>query len=145
MAGRFSLIAVFIYGFQLCLALLVSYNFLGIGNIPTDTTNVNVNVLAQAVNVQSCNTFGIAIPFSCSTIVLIGGALVSSVLFFGAWAFGLTVWLGFFGAALLDINYTLVNLLGLPLRGAAIIDLFCLAAFVTDMVYMYSWRDMSAG
>ena len=141
MAGRFSLLALFIYGFQLIMAYFVSFNFLGVGNIPTDLTNVNVPTLAQAVNVASCG----GIPLSCSTIVLIGGALVSSVLFFGAWAFGLTLWLGFYGAALLDIHFTMVNMLNLGLKAAGIIDLFCLAAFVTDLVYMYSWRDMSGG
>jgi hypothetical protein len=141
MAGRFSTIALFIYLFQIALAILSSMNFLGVVSLPSDSANVGPTLLGAAIHTSTCG----AIPLSCTSILLVGGALVGSVLFFGAWAFGMSLWIGFYGAALADLHITLVYVLGFPVAQAALVDLVALAAFAGDMIYMYSWRDINAG
>ena len=138
MAGRFSTIAIFALGFQLVMAYFDSINLFGMGNIATDTSNANPTSLLAGMGVNTCGP----IPMGCSSIALIGGAVASSVLFFGAWAFATSLWLGYYAAALADINLTLISMFHLDLGAIAIVNLVVGSIFLTDAIMMYSWRDV---
>ena len=137
MAGRFSTVATFIMIFQLVVAFFTGIGLLGIYNVPTDSSNDNPTSLLSGLGASTCGF----IPIGCISIALIGGAVASSVLFFGAWAFSMTLWITFYGAALAEISLTLAAWFNLSVEALAPFTLLFGAIFLTDLVYMYGWRD----
>ena len=137
MAGRFSTVATFIMIFQLVTAFFTGIGLFGVNNISTDNSNDNPTSLLSGLGGNTCGF----IPIGCLSVALVGGAVASSVLFFGAWAFSMSLWIGFYGAALAEISLTLTNLFHLSVTALAPFTLLFGAIFLTDLVYMYGWRD----
>ena len=129
----------FVLVFQLVIVFFNSVGLFGITGLSADTTNSNPLHVLAGIGTSSC--YGI--PFSCTSVGIAGGALLSSILFFGAWAFATGLWVGFYGAALMEISLTCSNLLYLPIDAVAIVALVAGIIFFGDLVTMLSWRDIT--
>jgi hypothetical protein len=138
-----STIGLFAMLFQLMIAFFDSIGLFGVTGVLHDTSNANVTTLLSGIGVGSGASCG-GIPFSCTTVGIAGGALLSSILFFGAWAFATGLWVGFYGACIFEIAYTCSKVLYLPTGAVAIISLAVGAVFFTDLIMLMSWRDVQA-
>ena len=121
-------------------AFLDSINLFGVANIPSDSANANAYNLLGSIGTTSC--YGI--PLGCTSVLLIGGAVASSVLFFGAWAFGTGLWIAFYGSALAELGIMCHNMFYLPALATAAILVVIGSVFLSDLILMYTWRDTGA-